>query len=178
MAICNALTGAIAKSCSTNTGGIRKMFIADFENVSTITSSGSPAKISAITMSGATKFYEFEFNRNTSSFEEAVTVNLENGTTFFNQTVRLELARRESAKRDAIEKLVAGQKQLMIIVLDSNGLYWLFGQVEGAYATEITGGSGVAKTDKNGYSIAMTAEEPAQAFEVDSTVISGIVTNA
>jgi len=178
MAICSALNGAIAKSCDTNTGGIRKMYIADFDNVTGITTSGTPAKISAITMAAGTKFYEFEFNRNTSSYEEAVTVNLENGSTFFNQTVRLELARRESAKRDAIEKLVAGQKQLMVIVLDSNGLYWLFGQVEGAYATEITGGSGVAKTDKNGYSISMTAEEPAQAYEVDSTIISAIITAA
>jgi len=178
MAICNALSGAIAKSCDTNTGGIRKMYIADYDGVSSITSGGTPETITAITMSGSYKFYEFEFNRNTSSFEEAVTVSLENGTTFFSQTVRLELARRESAKRDAIEKLVAGQKQLMIIVLDANGIYWLFGRNEGAYATEITGGSGVAKADKNGYSIAMTAEEPEQAIEVASGVISAIITAA
>jgi len=178
MAICNALSGAIAKSCDTNTGGIRKMYIADYDNVTSITSGGTPETISAITMSGSTKFYEFEFNRNTSSYEEVTTISLENGTTFFSQTVRLELARRESAKRDAIEKLVAGQKQLMIIVLDANGIYWLFGRNEGAYATEITGGSGVAKADKNGYSIAMTAEEPEQAIEVASGVISAIITAA
>jgi hypothetical protein len=178
MPICSALTGAIAKSCDTNTGGIKKMYIADFGNVTAITTSGTPAKISAITMAAATKFYDFAFNRNTSSFEEVVNVNLENGSTFFGQTVSLELARRETAKRDAIEKLVAGQKQLMVIVLDSNGIYWLFGKAEGAYATEITGGSGVAKADKNGYSIKLTAEEPAQAFEVDSTIISAIITAA
>jgi hypothetical protein len=88
------------------------------------------------------------------------------------------LSRRDSAKRDAIEKLVAGQKQLMVIVLDSNGLYWLFGQLEGAYATEITGGSGIAKADKNGYAIKLTAQEPAQALVVDAAVISSITTNA
>jgi len=175
MAICSALTGAITKSCDTNTGGIRKMFIADYENIESITVAGTPEEITAITMGGVAKFYEFEFNRNTSSFDENVTVSLENGTTFFDQSVNLMLARRESAKRDAIEKLTAGQKQLMIIVLDSNGLYWLFGQAEGCYATEITGGSGIAKADKNGYAIKLTAQEPAQALAVSPMIIDAII---
>jgi hypothetical protein len=177
MSICSPLSGAIAKSCDNNTGGVRKMWVADYASVTAIGTTGSPEYIDSISASSGA-FYEFQFNRNTSSFEENVAVNLENGSTFFDQTVNLMLSRRDSAKRDAIEKLVAGQKQLMVIVLDSNNLYWLFGQVEGAYATEITGGSGIAKADRNGYAIKLTAQEPAQALVVDAAVISSITTNA
>jgi len=257
MAICSALTGAISKSCDTNTGGVRKILIGDYEHVSrstvtltsgvitdlkklvisngltvdtigqVLTASGDwtnnlkvgdtiiyeyeistgvfgkqkgeiltivfASSTTTITLTDtiptalptsltdlwlAPTFYEFSFNRNTSSFEESVNVNLENGSTFFAQIVSLELARRESTKRDAIEKLVAGQKQLAAIVLDSNGIYWAFGFDEGLYATEIIGGSGVAKSDKNGYSIKLTAEESYQAHEVDSTNISEYLINA
>jgi hypothetical protein len=178
MAICNALTGVITKSCDNNTGGVNRIFIADYANATSITTSGSPAEVSAITMAASTFFYEFATNKNVCNFTEEVNIDMTNGTTFFNQVVTLVLSRRETAKRDAIEKLVAGQKQLLIIILDSNGLYWLFGKEEGSYVTAITGGSGTAKADANGYSITFTAMEPEQGWEIDPTVISAITQNA
>ena len=126
-------------------------------------------------MSGATQFYEIQTNKNVCNFTESVAIDLNNGTTFFNQVVSIILSRRETTKRDFIEKLVAGQKQLMLIVLDSNGIYWLFGQVEGAYVTAIEGGSGTAKADANGYTITLTAMEADQAYQVDPTIISGLI---
>lgn len=177
MAICNALTAASAKNCENNSGGINRIFIADYANASSITTSGTPAEVTGITMATAS-FYEFATNKNVCNFTEEVNIDMTNGTTFFNQVVTLVLNRRETAKRDAIEKLIAGQKQLLIIVLDSNGLYWLFGKEEGSYVTAITGGSGTSKSDANSYTITFTAMEPQQAWEVDATIISGITTNA
>ena len=174
MAICSALSAGIAKSCSTNSGGIKKLYIADWENVSSYTLSNG--EITAISMVGSTKFYEFQFNRNTSSFEESVNVSLENGTTFFTQTINLVLSRRDKLKREAIVKLAAGQKQLAIIALDSNGLYWFAGLTDGAILTALAGGSGVAKGDQNAYVLTFTGEEPAPMPEVASGVISAIVT--
>lgn len=276
MAICNALSGVIAKSCDNNVGGVRKIWLSDWSTItytlngsnqidtittnpntvisttatvnttvvagqevtSTVTLTGDftstftagktfkftyldqfsishdwvgPVLSSSYnagtntttiqpdyttnfapilgptgsipSMSGnqtvsTTIFFEFEFNRNTSSYEESPTVNLENGTTYFNQTVRLMLQRRESSKREAIEKLTAGQKKLQGIVLDSNGLYWLFGLQDGLYATEIGGASGTAKTDMNGYQIVLTSEESVQAFECTSGAVTPLIVNA
>lgn len=276
MAMCSALTGAISKSCDTNTGGVRKIWIADWSQLSyTLNGSGQidaftnnnsyfianntatwntqniggstfvldtlvvPGDVtsylqlgdfvtatyydvfsnnftitfpilSATFIGGNTlitpdwtaygfapivsttinviitnqsvlignPFFEFAFNRNVSSFEENAMVNLENQSTYFDQKVNLMLQRRESNKRDAIERLVAGQKQLLAIVLDSNGLYWLLGSDSGLYATEITGGSGVTKSDKNGYAIVLTAEEAIQALEVTANALSLFLINA
>jgi len=174
MAICSALSAGIAKSCDTNTGGILKLYIADFENVSSYTEVSG--EITAITMAGGSKFYEFQFNRNTSSYEETINVDLTNGTTFFEQRATLVLARREKTKREAIKKLTAGQKQLAIIMKDSNNLYWFLGLTDGAILQEMAGGSGVQKSDANNYTLTFVAQEPSPMPEVDDAIIAAIIT--
>jgi len=180
MAICNALINGLDKSCFNNAGGVNKIYIADFENVTAFTTGTASAPligdwIDGITMAGVTQFYEIKTNKNVCNFTEDAAIDMTNGTTFFNQVVNIVLSRRETTKRDFIEKLTAGQKQLVLIVLDSNGNYWYFGQVEGAYVTAITGGSGTAKADANGYTITLTAMESEQAYQVDPTIISALI---
>ena len=116
-------------------------------------------------------YFQVKTNKNVCNFAETVSVDLANGTTYFNQTLTLVLSKRETTKRTFIEKLVDGQKQLSIVVLDTNGIYWLFGLNEGVYTTGIEGGSGTAKADMNGYTITFTAMEPDQAYEIDSSAI-------
>lgn len=183
MSVCNALTNGLTKSCDNNSGGVNRLWVADFSNVSatTATSSTYPTSywINSITMATAsgqpTKFYEIQTNKNVCNFTETVAIDLNNGTTFFNQVVSIVLNRRETTKRDFIEKLIAGQKQLSCIVLDSNGNYWLFGLEEGGYITAIEGGSGTAKADQNGYTCTLTAMEPDQAYQVNPAIIAAII---
>lgn len=180
MAICNALTAGLTKSCETNSGGVNKIYITDFANVTSVILGASTSPqvgdwIDTITLDGTTKFYEFQTNKNVCNFQETVAIDMVAGTTFFNQVFTLVLSRRETTKRTAIEKLVAGQKQLALIILDSNGNYWYSGLSEGSYVTAIDGGTGTAKADANGYTITFTAMEPAQAYGVDPTIISALV---
>jgi hypothetical protein len=177
MAICNALTTGLNKSCDTNAGGLNKIYITDFENVASHTVGAGTGGdwITGITMTGATLFYEFQTNKNVCNFVETVAIDLVAGTTFFNQIVTVVLSRRETVKRNAIEELTAGQKQLCIIVLDSNGLYWFSGLDEGSYVSAIDGGSGTAKADANGYTITATAMENSQMYQVDPTIIAAII---
>lgn len=176
MAICNALTAGLAKSCSTNTGGLNKFYVTDFENVTayTIAAGTGGDWITGITL-GAGDFYEFQTNKNVCNFTEKATIDLQKGTTFFDQKVSLVLSRRETIKRNAIEELTAGQKPLLIICLDSNGLYWLSGKIEGSFVSNVDGGTGTAKADSNGYTIEFSAMEPEQMYQIDPSIISGIV---
>jgi hypothetical protein len=180
MAICNALANGLDKSCENNAGGVNKIYITDFDNVTSFTTATASAPligdwINSITLAGSSAFYEIKTNKNVCNFTEDAAIDMTNGTTFYNQVVTIVLSRRETTKRDFIEKLTAGQKQLVLIVLDSNGNYWYFGQVEGAYVTAITGGSGTAKADANGYTITLTAMEADQAYQVDPTIVSGLL---
>ena len=177
MAICNALTTGLNKSCDTNAGGLNKIYITDYENVSSYTVGAGTGGdwITGITMAGPALFYEFQTNKNVCNFVETVAIDLVAGTTFFNQIVTVVLSRRETIKRNAIEELTDGQKQLCIIVLDSNGLYWFSGLDEGSYVSAIDGGSGTAKADANGYTITATAMEAIQMYQVDPTIIGSII---
>ncbi len=116
--------------------------------------------------------FEIKTNKNVCNYTETVAVDMANGTTFFNQVVTMVLSRRETTKRTFIEKLVDGQKQLSVVVLDSNGIYWLFGLAEGSYVTGIEGGTGTAKADMNGYTVTFTAMEPEQAYELNVSAIT------
>ena len=116
--------------------------------------------------------YEVETNKNVCNFTESASIDLTNGTTYFNQVLTLVLSRRETTKREFIKKLVDGQKQLVVVLLDSNGNYWLFGLNEGCFTTAIEGGSGTAKADANGYTITFTAMEPLQAYEIAPSAIA------
>jgi len=170
---CNTSLTAILKDCSNNIGGVTNFYVAPCEFVSATTVSNGT--VTAITMSGTSKFVEFQFNKNTANYTEEGTISLENGSTFFLQTVNLIIPRREVAKRNAIALIAAGQRDLKIIVKDANGLYWLVGYANCANLTAVGEGSGTAKGDGSKYSLTFVAEEPDQMYEVNSSIIAGII---
>ena len=174
MAICNELDTGIGKTCDNNTGGVKKIFIAEKDNVASVTPGSPFDTITAITMVSGKKFYEFAFNKNTSTFTEVTTGDQAVGSQVCTQTLTLVLNRREQAKREVLLKL-GNFKDLAVIVLDSNDKYWLLGETEGMNMTENSSENGTVKTDRNGYTITLVGEEPEMASEVDSTVISSIV---
>jgi hypothetical protein len=170
---CEIISG-ITYNCLVNVGGVKKIYITNFENVSAYTEN-SIGTITGVTMAPATTFQEFQFNNNTSSIGEEATISQENGTTFYTQTVTLIIPRREAAKRDKILLLATGQPKLAIIVTDSNGLSWFVGLEEGAYLTANVTGSGVAKGDANNYQLTLTATERYLAPEVDAAALAAII---
>jgi hypothetical protein len=173
MAVCNNLT-SILKSCDNNSGGIVKFYVIPADYVTGFTA--STGTLTNITLSGASQFVEFEFNRNTGNFDEVPTINLQNGSTFYAQTINLQLARREAAKRQSLLLIASGQPDLTVIIKDSNGLYWGFGFGEDKVnLTGGGGGSGTAKADLNGYSLVFTSEASEPAYEVDDTIIAGLI---
>jgi hypothetical protein len=181
MAICSALSGALAKTCELNAGGVNKIFVTDFANVTAYTDGAAGGGQVGNWITGVTSavdFFEIATNKNVCNFQETVNIDLANGSTFFNQVITLELSRRETTKRTFIEKLIDGQKALLVIILDSNGNYFLAGKSEGAYVTAIDGQTGVAKADRNGYTVTFTAMEPDQAWQIDPAIISTLTTNA
>ena len=171
---CSILTGGISKGCEGNQGGIKKIYITDFCNITGLTLNSPEGKIDTITMSPSTQFYEFEFNKNTSTYTENLTGDQANGVQVNTQTVTLKLARREKVKRDTLAQLM-GFKDLAVIVLDNNGLYWLLGEKNGVVMTENNSENGTASTDFNGYTITLVGEEPVLANEVTASAVAAVI---
>jgi hypothetical protein len=165
-------SGAVLSS-SYNAGTNTTTIVPDFLGFTPlIGQSSDPAPPNTNQTVSTFAFFEIETNKNVCNFQETTAIDLAAGTTYFNQVVTLVLTRRDTTKRTYINKLIAGQKDLLLIVLDSNNIYWIIGLIEGARVTGIDGGTGVQKTDRNGYEVVFTASERLQAYEIDYAAIS------
>ena len=170
---CNTSLTSILKTCDNNTGGVTKFYVVPSEFVTGTTQSAGT--ITAISMSGSANFVEYQFNKNTANYVEEAAISLENGSTFYTTTVTLSIPRREVAKRNSLALIAAGQRDLKIILKDGNGLYWYVGYANSANLTGLGEGSGTAKGDGSKYALTFIAEEPELMYEVDSTIIAGLI---
>ena len=170
---CNTELEEILKGCDNNVGGLKKVYILPEEFLSSITVVAG--EVTAMTLTSTNKFKSFEFNKGGASYTEPSAISLENGSTYFTQTLTMTIPKRELAKRQALALLTSGQRNLKVIVQDMNGNYWYMGYENSANVTELGEGSGVAKADGSKYSLTLIAEEPEQMLSVDSSIIAALV---
>jgi len=152
---CN-LTAGIQLGCRDNTGGLATMWITDYTNVTSITSSTGDT-ITAI--SGTGTFYEFQLIRTSSQLTETVNASLENGTVFYQGEIVTYFSKLGQDKRNILKTLAQSQR-LAIVVEDNNGQYFLCGQTYGSFISAGTSVTGKALGDQNGYNMTFQYLEP------------------
>lgn len=170
---CTQLLNGIAASCETNVGGIREVFIANYDDVTAVSVDGTSNMITTITMDTGKKFKKYLFKKNTSSLTSTLNVDPAAGVNFVQSDLALVFAKQETVKRMEIAKLSLGE--LRVIVKDANGKYWFLGLEEFVAATAGTAETGVNRTDGNRYSITLTDYSSSYPYEVDATIIDNIV---
>jgi len=164
---CEALI-SIEKPCDSNTGGIRTVWICQQENVTAATVSGGAWTVSTLTLTANANVYAI--NRNTGNYTEETAQDLLSGSTVVTQTITLMFNRRDKDKSEAIHVLGSGQQYLAVFVLDANGKYWYFENVQ---LTATGEGSGTSRQDGSKYSITLLAEADHLAYEVTANQIEG-----
>jgi hypothetical protein len=167
---CNIIEG-ITLDCRQGAGGVKKIYLTEFANVSTITSSSG--SVSAITMVSGKKFWTIELELEDAQFNENATVSIENGTTFYEQTLTFSVYKMTAKNRNIVRLLT--QNRLMVIVQDADDVYHLAGETRALHLTASATSTGKAMGDKNGYLITLTGKEPLPCNKVNSGVISGII---
>lgn len=169
MSCSQTLTG-IAKDCAVNKGGIKRVLLANKDDVTAITV--TDGKISAITKSAA--FLEFGFRPNTGNFASTWQINNENGSKFVQTLLTMIFGRMDTAKRVAIMALA--QADLVAIVEDANGLFWFLGYDEPLILTDGSDAqTGTARADRNGYTVVLEDNSDELPYEVDAAIISGLL---
>jgi hypothetical protein len=155
---CTTIT-EILKSCDNNIGGIRQVWLWDMEDVDIQTASASNWAYDEITLIGAPTASSapvgYEFIRNSSNYVEDGSIDLVNGSSFVTATLTLIFSRREAAKSQSIKVLGEGQRYLGSLVLDSNGIYWVFNDLQ---LSAVGDGSGTAKADGSKYTLTLLGE--------------------
>jgi hypothetical protein len=154
---CN-LSAGIQLGCRDNVGGLMTMWITDFTNIASLTSSTGDT-ITVISGTPGSVFYEFQLIRTSSQLTETVNASLENGTVFYQGEIVTYFNKLGQDKRNIL-KTLAQSPRLAIVVEDNNGQYFYCGQTYGSFISAGTSVSGKALGDANGYNLTFQYLEP------------------
>lgn len=172
---CIQTLAGLAKDCSPSMGGIVEVLIANFDDVTAKTLTSE--KITTITMAtegqSTAKFKKYAFRKNTAALTSTFTKDVAAGTCFVTSELSLQFNRMETVKRVAISALAMGD--LVVIAKDANGAYWYLGYDEPVNLSAGDGQTGTAKADANRYAITLQDESKVLPYEVDSSIISGLL---
>ena len=169
-----ALTQDITLGCRDSVGGIKTIYVTELANKSTLTSASGV--ITAFTLSTGKQFWQYDLEKEVGSFTENIQTSVENGTVFYEQDVTFSIHKVQASLQQEL-KLLA-QNRVMVIVLDRNGKYWLFGETNGCDLQPSTAASGRTMGEFNGYTLNLKGKEPAPANEVSSNLIATLIAPA
>lgn len=173
MATC-ALTQNLPLDCRQTTGGIKSLLVTNLLNLNTLTSSGGT--VTAVTLTSGNKFWKYDFRKATGEWDEVATLSDPNWTIFYSGSIKIQFTKLEVNKQQELHLL--GQNDLIVIVLDNNGQYWLTSTTNGATLTKVDGKTGKNFGDLNGYQIEMKYQEPLPALLLPSSFIPALTTPA
>lgn len=164
---CNQTISGLVQDCATSKGGILEVYLANFDDVASITVTDN--KVNAITMESGKKFKRYYFRPGTSSMTSTLNIDNAAGVNFVQTLLTMLFSRMETTKR--VEMSALAVNDLRAIVKDANGVYWLLGEEEPVIANAGDGQTGTAKTDANRYSI--TLEDNNSTFPKEILVDGG-----
>ncbi len=186
---CVAYLQGFNTSCGSNLSSIKKLWIGGFESAAftynyqkdesdqyvldfdgnKIIESVETATLGA----GNDAWVEFQFRKNTGEMTSEMTKN-DNGSFYFTNGANLVFAKQDKVKRLALQATASGD--CTMIVLDSNGIYWLIGAETAVNASTISATTGVAVGDANQYSITLSADEAYMPIPLDAEQANAIIT--
>ena len=160
------LTKGRGLPCKSGVGGLKAVYFVDYGGLGALTKSGG--EVSAF--GGSPTLMKFDI-KGTSTLDTTVTSSRENGTTFYESSLVLNLTFQEKQTSEEIKLLAVARPQ--IIVADYNGNFFLLGEDHGCELTTGTFSSGAAMGDMSGYSLTFVSQETDPPLFVQSSVMSG-----
>ena len=187
MACTTYLTG-FSTSCGSNLPSIKKLYVGTFEsgnftytyqknseNQDVLDADGNKiieAVSGATLKSGADKWVEFQFRKNSSSMDTEMTVN-DNGSHYYTNSATCTFAKIENSKRLALQSVASGECSMIIV--DSNNQTWLIGADNPVSLTTLSGSTGTAIGDSNQYSVTLSADEATMPILIEADQAQTII---
>ena len=151
MATCTLSQGR-QEVCKESIGGLAGVYFINYTTAS-FTKNGS-GLVTALPSGSTVYYYEL---KGTSAYTETVNSSRENGTTFFNQELTLNLKKLTNEMTTQLKTMAYGRPQIVIWTMNGDAL--LVGEREGADVTAGTIQTGGALGDLYGYSVTFTGQE-------------------
>ena len=167
-----ALTQGYNLDCRLNYGGVKEVYIMEFDNATAITVAAGI--VTAITKATGKLFRKYNLIAHTGEAEDAFTSDLAAGTSNSAQAVKFPVNKMTTAVRN--ELILLAQNRLLFVIVDNNGTNWLYGKEFGLTLLTAGGKTGVALKDRNGYELAFGGDEKTFAYEVDAATLATLLT--
>lgn len=169
---CTQTLAGLTFDCAANQGGIKEVYIANYDDVASVTVTTD--KISAISMSASAKFKTYSFkSKEINSMTSTLNVDDKADVSYVSTELALQFNRMETAKR--VEIVALAKAGLAVIVLDNNGKYWYLGYDEPVFASAGDGATGTGRTDANKYGITLKDNSIEFPYEVDGTAVASVI---
>jgi hypothetical protein len=180
----SSITSGWLNQCVDGTcaGGIGKLYIANANQVTSITTNATAA-VTAITMtSTASVFYEVEFRDNSGAFTETVTQDPDTLSVAIEQSLVGTINCRDQELRNLIQDMAGNACGLVCVHVENTGNYWIWGaetigaKKRPARLTNVEGLSGALFTDSNQetLTIACRTTEKARFIVNGATVMAAL----
>lgn len=194
MAYCNQTLNGIPLDCSHSLGGIKTVYIANYNDVTDLSYNASTGSttgttsgvtgsttgvtytgdtITGITMASGTYFKPYQFRKQTGSMTSTLTVDETAGVNYVSTELSLVFTKMETKKRIELSALSVGQ--LAVIVEDSNGTFWYLGKDDYVSATAGGAQTGTAKGDGNNYTLTLRDESDTYPYEVTKEAVDSVI---
>lgn len=170
---CLLTSGYTFLGCRGGSGGIKKVYISEWSNLSGGTFTSVAGLVTAFTLSGSTVFRVYALDREMGMFSSPGTYTPASGTISYEPGIDFTIKKLTTAMIQEIH-LVA-QNLLVMMVEDVNGDYWLFGYENGMDLLTFSLESGTAFTDFNGNKLSFKGKEISPIYKVTSTLIPGLI---
>ena len=153
------------EACKSGVSGLDAIYFINFgdfnPDASTaggdVTYSNSPGYEDTISdIASVSSLYKFEL-KGANSFEQTIQTSRDNGTTFFEQVLTVQLKKQDVATHKTVKLLAYGRPHIVVKTRDNQ--FFIAGLQRGCDVTAGTISSGTAMGDFNGYNLTFTGME-------------------
>lgn len=171
---CNQTLAGVERDCGNNRGGVSEVLLAVKDDVTAITVDPTTGQVTALTMVSGKQFYKYYQAPGTAYVNEEATIDQAAEARAITQTLYLQLNRMNAAKRIEFNALMVNE--LIGIVKDANGKFWLLGDLDNPLLSSAGGSAtGTARSDANNYNATLTAETAESHPEVDPAIVPALL---
>jgi hypothetical protein len=167
---CDIANGRL-ETCKDAISGLLNIYFINYGDleigdVTYVDNAGNSDVIATWYPSAAMNLYKYEL-KGANGFEQTIQTSRDNGTTFFEQVLTVQLKKQDIATHKNVKMLAYGRPRIVVETRDHQ--YFLAGLEQGCDVTAGTVSSGTAMGDFNGYNLTLSAMERIPANFLDCT---------
>jgi hypothetical protein len=170
---CDIANGRL-EACKDAISGLLNIYFINYGDLNTLSSSivfDGDDQITTWYTATQINLYKYEL-KGANGFEQTIQTSRDNGTTFFDQVLTIQLKKQDAVTHKNVKLLAYGRPRIVVETRDHQ--FFLAGYDQGCDVTTGTVSSGTAMGDFNGYNLTFTGMEKSPAYFIDCADEAGL----